>query len=848
MVNAPTVQEVAGGALVVVGAPGEGRTTLLAAMASAATGWTVRSAPGHTDESEIPYAGLQRLLGRVPDGDLLPKALAAAGLLRAAAPILCLVDDAHLLDPPSWHVLKLAARRLDGAPVAILASVPATAAGYRAAAGLPQLRLAPLDDPAARELLRRRVPDLTDDMATAVLELAAGNPAALSDLAGALTPEQRRGYAPPPVTLPPDSTLLRRLRAELAGLPDRTRDLLLLAAADPDIAGAALADLEPAELAGLVRVDGSVLRFTPALLRTVVYQDAPIGRRRAAHLSLARIRAAQGRRLPSLLHRAAVAARPDERLARELIVASAGAEPRAAAIAQTYAAELCGNPAEASTALLAAARSSWTAGRPQDAGLLLRRVARGVAPASVHARARGLTAELRLRGAPAAARDVLLDVAAELLPSDTAGALDALLLAGEACCRTGDGGRFVVLARRAVAVCRGDEPPALELAFRQVGAVADLLAGADDAAFAQFRSVLAVADRVSDPALLIPAAMAGILVGRDRRAAELATRAAALAENAGFAALVPAALEALAYAELAAGRYDAATAAALDGAAVARRAGRVDVADTHLALLALLAALVGDHATAAHRMRAVGLATADSRALCDWAYALLDLVGGRPGPAAARLAGVVTAPAGRASAPIRVAVIPHLVEAAGSTEPLDDVIAAFDRWAVRTGETPWLALLSRCRALHAADGAAADDHFREALRRHRDDESDFARAHTELLYGRHLRRRRRHREARDHLRRAVETFHRLDAAAWAEQTARELRAAGERPPSAPGRPGPPLTAQQERIAGLVADGATNREVAQQLHLSPRTIDHHLRNVFARLGVRSRTELARLITG
>jgi DNA-binding CsgD family transcriptional regulator len=386
----------------------------------------------------------------------------------------------------------------------------------------------------------------------------------------------------------------------------------------------------------------------------------------------------------------------------------------------------------------------------------------------------------------------------------------------------------------------------VRLALRQVGAVADLLSGNDDAAFARFRSVLALADRVIDPALLIPAAMAGILVGQDRRAAQLATRAAALAANAGYAALVPAALEAAAYAELAAGRYDAATAAALDGAAVARRAGRPDLADTHLALLALLAALVGDHATGTDRLRAAGPGTADSRALCEWAYALLDLVAGRSGPAAARLAAVVTAPAGRASAPIRVAVIPHLVEAAGAAEPLDDVVTAFDRWAVRTGETPWLALLSRCRALAAADGAAADDHFREALRRHRDDESDFARAHTELLYGRHLRRRRRHREARGHLRSAVETFHRLDARAGAEQTARELRAAGERPPTRP--PGPPLTAQQERIAGLVADGATNREVAQQLHLSPRTVDHHLRNVFARLGVRSRTELARLIVG
>jgi DNA-binding CsgD family transcriptional regulator len=73
-----------------------------------------------------------------------------------------------------------------------------------------------------------------------------------------------------------------------------------------------------------------------------------------------------------------------------------------------------------------------------------------------------------------------------------------------------------------------------------------------------------------------------------------------------------------------------------------------------------------------------------------------------------------------------------------------------------------------------------------------------------------------------------------------------LRAAGDRAAAVTSAPGPPLTAQQERIAGLVADGATNREVAQQLHLSPRTVDHHLRNVFARLGVRSRTELARLL--
>jgi DNA-binding CsgD family transcriptional regulator len=212
---------------------------------------------------------------------------------------------------------------------------------------------------------------------------------------------------------------------------------------------------------------------------------------------------------------------------------------------------------------------------------------------------------------------------------------------------------------------------------------------------------------------------------------------------------------------------------------------------------------------------------------------------------------------------LRVAVVPHLLEAAGPGEPLDDVAAAFDGWAGRTGESAWLAMRARCRALRTTDRAAADDHFREALREHaresltdrdRDTPGEsapgrrggFARAHTELLYGRYLRRGRRPTEARAHLRHAAETFRLFGVGPWAEHAARELRAAGDRTPAVAPGAGPPLTAQQARIAGLVASGATNREVAEQLHLSPRTVDHHLRNVFARLGVRSRTELARIV--
>ncbi|MEU4238496.1 helix-turn-helix transcriptional regulator [Actinoplanes sp. NPDC026619] len=911
MLDALSVQEL----VVYLGAPGAGRSSVLRAAVGIAGARTVLAAPGLCDESEMSYSGLQRLLapvlgelpglghdgfiramdGRSPGDCRLRIGMSVVTLLRAVAarrgPVLCVVDDADLMDFPSWQLIKLAARR---APIGLLASAVDSPAGREVASGLSVRLVAALDPPAGHALLRQVAPDIADDVATAIVELAGGNPGALVELGEGLTAEQRRGFAPLPSSLPSSSALGHRLRALVAALPPRTRELLLLAAAPPhagvgelavasrhigvaglgarrrpspaaglvgpELPGAVLPgaesgdgglrDLEPAERAGLVEVVGAEVRFRPAVLRAIVYQDAPIGRRRDAHLALARTLAARGRRRPALLHRAAVTGSPDEALARELSEASAGAAPAEAAIALRYAAELTDNPAPA---LLGAARAAWMAGRPQDAVPLLRRIAMVGAPAEVRSRARGLIAEVRLRGTPLAARDSLLDVAVSLLPADLPGALEALLLAGEACCRAGDPGRFTAVAREA---CRraadagwsgsGSSGSALAgdagtaLALRQIAGLADLMAGADDSAFGHFRAVLHLAAGVDDPNLLIPAAMAGVLIGQDRRGAEIAGRAAALARAAGMHALVPAALEAAAYAEMAAGRYDAATNAALDGAASARRAARLDLADTHVALLAVLAALVGDRPATERRAAEATARHDETRDLCDWADALLDLVEGRPADAATRLAAIVAAPPGRSSAVLRVAVIPHLIEAAGPAAP---PMGAFDRWAGRTGAEPWLALRARCRALQTTDGDAADDHFREALRRH---DQGFARAHTELLYGSHLRRRRRHREARDHLRQSAETFHRLDAGPWAEQAARELRAAGDKVAGAAPAPGLPLTAQQERIAGLVADGATNREVAQQLHLSPRTVDHHLRNVFARLGVRSRTELARFL--
>jgi DNA-binding CsgD family transcriptional regulator len=911
-----------GGVLVISAGPGEGRTALLHAVAEAADGWTVLTATGFADERDLPYASLQTLLTPLRDrladlapatrqalsrafggdpGDPLAAGLASLSLVRTATrtrPVLCLVDDAHLLDPSSWRAVVFAARRIGTERVAIVAAVPAGAEP----AGFPVHRLGPLGPAAARQVLAAHAPDLAEDVAGTLAEIAAGHPGALIDLVRGLSPEQRRGYAPPPETLPPDSPLRRRLAAELHVLPPRTRELLLLAAAAPDAApdtlltaaaalreadqngdaasggdpkagttdgdepqadatnggdpkagtanngdpeghAGGLADFAAAERRGLITVTAAGVGFRGPLMRGVAYAEMPVARRRAAHAALAAVLEERGARLPALLQRAAATTGPDAALARDLAGAARSADPGVAAEAARYAAGLCPTPAEKAGLLLAAARSAWLAGRPHQAGQLIRRIPAAAGNARV--RARGLTAEMSLPEGRPGARDVLLDVAAELAESDPGTALEALALAGESACRSGEQNRYAALARRVAAGQRGDEPPAVALAFHHVAGLACIADGDEAASFVRLRQAVALADRVAEPGPLLRAATAGILIGDARRAAALAGRAAVLAREAGASVLVPQALELAALAGMASGDYPAANEAAMDGAAVARGTGQQVLAGAHLAVLAVLAALVGDRDTALSRIASVP--DGPSRPLCEWALALLDMVDGRCQVAAERLLAVVAAPPGPGSALLRVAVVPHLLETAaqiGAREAVEPVAVAFDRWAGRTGQPGWLALRDRCRALRADDGESAAWHFETALGR--EGEAGFPRAHTELLYGRSLRRRRRNVAARTHLRRAAETFQLLDAAPWAEQSVRELRAAGERvetPPPA----GPALTAQQERIASLVAGGATNREVAQELHLSPRTVDHHLRNVFARLGVRSRTEMARLLT-
>ena len=224
--------------------------------------------------------------------------------------------------------------------------------------------------------------------------------------------------------------------------------------------------------------------------------------------------------------------------------------------------------------------------------------------------------------------------------------------------------------------------------------------------------------------------------------------------------------------------------------------------------------------------------------------AYVELAAGRPEAAADRLFALTAVDRRGGHRLFALAAVPDLVEVATrmgrgpeATEPL----ARYTAWVNASGGDTQRALLARCHALMGTRGP--DDAFAEARDR-AGALSPFEQARTELLYGEWLRRQRRRAEARTPLRTAAELFHSLGTAPWEARAETELRATGETTRKRDVSTLDQLTPQEFQIATLVAEGMTNREIAAQLYLSPRTIDYHLRKVFSKLGITSRNELVR----
>lgn len=871
-----------GGVRVVTGEPGCGRTAFLEHTArSFRTGpvWHVRPPDG--------ARALLRAAGRcgpVPAAGAGAMGEALFDALRAAArtgPFLVCVDDAHLWDSASRAALGRAAARAHSAGLraGLLLTVPGHRPVDRELAALPLLRLGPL----AAGDAARLVDDVTDGavhpaVREELVTAAEGSPALLLALVRRLSPAQLTGDRALPRPPADAEALAGAVGGCLTGVPPDRAVLLLTAAAalratgEPD-ADAGLVLRAAGACAGgplpevLVRA-GDRLRFHSPLLGRAVYAGASAGRRRAAHRALAGA-------LPdpdgilALLHRSWTVTGRAPALADRL--ARAAADPALAPAlrrrALTRAADLTPDDTERARRRTAAAEQALLAGHPSEALRLLDAVRGRPAPPSARGGAELLRGAVLLADGPVDdARESFLLAAALLTATDGEAAATATLGAADAAWSAGDPATCLeVLApeppsgsARGAASGAGREgsgagsPHEDVLGDHRDGMRAVLL-GRFDRAAAPLGRVVARGLCGDEPERLLRSASAALMLGEVTAARRAGARALAAARTRGRTALEPRALEYLAYAELRAGRHQLARTHAEEGLRTASRTGQRNTAAHHHAVLALAASIEGEkevvaeHAAAALRTaRRHGLAQAAT--LAQWAAARADLGAGRPREAAERLGPLVLPGARRGHFALWMLAVPCFVEAAalaGRPEHAPAVVEDFALWTACGADPQAPALLLRCRALLAAP-EAADTLYLSALHRHEDTPGDFERARTELLYGKWLRRRRRLREARARLAAALVGFERCGAHPWAQQTAAELRAGG----AAPARTGAGelsrLTPQQLRIARCVAEGATNREVALRLSVSTRTVDYHLRNVFATLGVRSRVELVRLV--
>ncbi|MFD9432305.1 LuxR C-terminal-related transcriptional regulator [Streptomyces sp. NPDC060002] len=747
----------------------------------------------------------------------------------------------------------------------------------------------------------RPVPALSEGVRVRVLRLVYGDPRAAAELVARLTERQAAGLDPlpaEPADLAPET--LRAHRREVRALPDGTRLVLLLAAADQypvathaflrAVAAARLdtRSLDAAESAGIAYATVGGVGFRDAWTRIAAYETAAPADRRDAHRLLARVLHGAAETPRRSWHRGAGALGPSARLAAELTAAAdrarAAGDPALSGALAERAAELCTDPGERSRLLAHAAADAWHRGDGDRSRALAARTD-----------ADALTGILALRtGHAGEAFDALLAGAARAAgarpapgnpppgrsgtttaPSVTPSALsresrefgesrESGEAAGSASSSTAPVTHLLARAAEA-AVYTGDLRRCREatLVAAQAGVdppgVLGGIAAAVDGRYEDARDLLeATAGRCGpggDPTLLLHAGIAALMLGDHTRAATATVRAAAGARARGVTAAVSQAMEFRAYADFWTGRPRAAEAAALDALRQAYATGQDNGACHLQAALAMFAALTGDEdlcreRAAAARSYALAHALGLPAALAQWALAFLDLGSGRFDAAAARLRALAASGPGHGHRAIRHLATPHYVEAAvrtGETRVARVAHADYDRWARAVDSPDDLALSARSRAL-LTPGADAVEHYRTALRLHAEGARAFERARTELLFGSALRRLRRRTEARDRLHSALEAFESFGAPHCAESARAELRALGA--PAAPTRgdrsPTAHLTAQQLLVARMAADGATNREIAARLALSPRTIDHHLRGVFTRLGIRSRIELVRLL--
>src|SRR5215469_578572 len=874
--------------LVVRGEAGVGKTALLEDALAAAAGMRVARVAGVESEMELAYAALQQLcapmlegLERLPDPqrdalgvvfglrageapDRFLVGLAALSLLAEAAqkqPLVCVIDDAQWLDQASAQALGVVARRLLADPVALVVAAREPGGEF---AGLPELAVGGLGESDARELLASVITRPVDEQVRErFLAEAGGNPLALLELPQGLTQaEAAVGFGIPAVPGLPgrlEDSFRRRLRR----LPQTTRRLLLVAAAeptgDPVLVWRAAGLLElgmdaagPAEAEGLLTI-GARVTFRHPLVRSAAYRAASPEERRAVHRALAGAIDPQADPDRRAWHHAQAAAGPDEDVASELERSANRAQARggyaAAAAFLERSAALTPGPARRAERALAAAQAKYQAGAFDAALGLLAAAEAGPLDEPQRARAdllRGQITFASTQGSDAPA--LLLKAARRFEPLDPRLARQTYLEALTAALFVGSLATPANLLEVAQAARTAPPPPPPPRpADLLVDGMAVLVTEGYPAGAPALKRAL---NAYSSGAVFPEEGMwqachsAGLLWDYDSWQA-LADRQIEIARDAGAVTALPPAFTMRAMPHLFAGEFTAATSMVAQVESVSQATG---ISIARYAALAL-AVFRGREAEAAELITTV---TTDVRSRGEgawlpfvrWATAVLCNSLGRYEKALAAAQQVSQDSLAGLRLEANWALV-ELIEAAARSGMPERAGEALQRLSqtTRASGTDWArGIDARSRAL-VSEGKNAEAWFREAidylgripLR------VELGRAH--LLYGEWLRRERRIRDARDQLRGAHRLFTGLGLEAFAERARIELRAAGAHAlKRAAGRPDV-LTAQEALIARLASGGASNPQIAAQLFISPATVAYHLGKVFTKLGISSRSQLA-----
>jgi DNA-binding CsgD family transcriptional regulator len=881
-------------ALVVHGEAGIGKTALIEHLAGRVPGCRVARTAGVESEMELPFAALHQLCapmlqhldqlpapqryalgiafglttGSAPDQFLI--GLAVLGLLAAASedlPLLCLVDDQQWLDRASAQALSFVARRLGAESVGV---VFATRTPADELAGLPQLVISGLADPEARELLDSVLPGPIDKrVRDQIIAETRGNPLALLELPRGLSPAELAGGFGLPAAGALSGAVEENFRRRIAALPIETRRLLILAAADPTgdpgLVWRAAAHIGvdgtaagPAIEAGIAEI-GTRVRFRHPLARAVAYWSASLEDRRAAHGALAHVTDPAVDPDRRVWHLAEASTGPDDELAAQLERSAEQAQGRgglaAAAAFLERAAVQTLDPEQRAGRALAAASTKFQAGAYDAASELLAMAEVGpldpVQQASVEL-LRGALAFATNRGGDA---PLLLLTAAKRFESIDAGLarqtyLDAISAAAFAGRLAAAGGGVIAVAQAAAtAPAPTNSPRAPDLLLD--GLATNFVTGYAAAA-PQLREALAAFGRDMSPAeelrwmWLINLAALHLWDNDDWD--PLSDRYLRLARTSGALSELPLALSTRAMMLLFAGDLTAAGVLVDEQRAVTEATGGNLVPYAAMRLAALrgnqveaLALIEKTAREVPQRGEGIGMAVA------EWTRSVLhNGLGEYPQAMAAAEQALYHQeyPDIRYPGVANWAAAEHIEAAVRSG--MSESAAVTLRWLVEmtsASGTDWaLGVEARSRAL-LAEGSEADGLFREAITRFGRSgvRTELGRAH--LIYGEWLRRERRRIAAREQLRTAHELLESMGMAAFAERARRELRATGETARKrAEVTRTLDLTAQELQVAWLAREGLSNPEIGTRLFISAKTVQYHLRKVFVKLDINSRSQL------